>query len=207
MPSKTDRSLYRVAGSIAAVLTGFSAAWSTIAMPITPYDTLVYLLLPSAAAMTTIRWARRTPEWSWPVVVTHQIVLTALYFVLYLGFWVLLFAAAWGGGYLLIGLFCLPLVFVVGLYLRVRRASRDEPSDRLRAIATGLGVAGVASAAYAIYQLRAIFQSQSETAVEAGIADFLLIAPIVLAGAFGTGWSIAMLLHAAREPASARDDG
>jgi hypothetical protein len=50
--------------SIAAALTGLSAAWSTIAMPITPYDAVVYLLLPSVAALMTIRWAHRADKWS-----------------------------------------------------------------------------------------------------------------------------------------------
>jgi len=197
--AEKNRSLYRVAFSIAAVLTGLSAGWSTIAMPITPYDTLVYLLLPSAAAVMTVRWAHRTPEWSWAVLITHQIVLSVLYFVLYLGLWVLLFVAAWGGGYLLVGLFSLPLFILVGWYLRARNLARVEATDARMAIRTGLGVACLAYAAYAAYQLRTIFQSPNDTAFMAGLSDYLLIAPVVLLGSFAVAWSTATLIYSIRE--------
>ena len=205
--SKTDYSLYGFALSIAAVLTGLSAAWSTIAMPITPYDTLVYLLLPSLAAVMTIRWARRTPEWSWPVLITHQIVLSALYFSLYLGLWVLFFMALWGGGYMLPGLFSLPLLVLVGRYWKTRGLAGDETTDARRAIGIGLGMSCLAYAVYAAYQLRAIFKSASETAVVGGLWDFLLIAPIVLLGSFAVAWSAATLIHTVRETASVNPDG
>ncbi|MGB5351924.1 MAG: hypothetical protein WBN10_20105 [Polyangiales bacterium] len=206
--SKRDRSLYGIVFSIAAVLTGLSAAWSTIAMPITPYDTLVYLLLPSLAAVMTIRWARRTPEWSWPVLITHQIVLSVLCFALYLGLWILLFMAAWGGGYLLIGLFGLPLLVLVACYRRARDWAGVASTNARRAIRTGLGTAGLTYAAYAAYQLRAIFRfrSTSETALVARLSDFLLIAPIIVLGSFAVAWSVATLVHTVRETASAESE-
>lgn len=203
--SKSDRSLYAIVFSIAALLTGLSAAWSTIAMPITPYDTLVYLLLPSLAAVMTIRWTRRTPEWSWPVLITHQIVLSVLYFALYLGLWILLFMAAWGGGYLLIGLFGLPLLVLVGCYRGAGDWAGVGATSARRAIRTGLGTAGLTYAAYAAYQLRAIFRSRStsETALVAGLSEFLLIAPIIVLGSFAVAWSVATLAHTVGETASA----
>jgi hypothetical protein len=205
--SKSDRSLYAIVFSIAAVLTGLSAAWSTIAMPITPYDTLVYLLLPSLAAVTTIRRARRTPEWSWPVLLTHQIVLSALYFALYLGLWVLLFMAAWGGGYMLIALFALPLLVLVGRYWKTRSLAGDEATDARRAIRMGLGMTCLAYAAYATsYQLRAI-QSAGDSEYLSAFEDFLLVAPIVLLGSFALAWSAATLIYTVRETASADPDG
>lgn len=205
--TKRDRSLYGIAFSIAALLTVLAAAWSTIAMPITPYDTLVYLLLPSLAATMTIRWAHRACECSWPALVTHQILLSVLYFALYLGLWVLLFMAAWGGGYLLIGLFSLPLFMLAGRYLSTRRLARGEATNAQRAVRTGLGMSCLAYAAYAANQLRTIFQSGSETAIEAGLTDFLLIAPIVLLGSFAVAWSVATLIYTVRETPSTKSDG
>jgi hypothetical protein len=187
-PSHSDRWLRGVTFSIAALLTVPSAVWSTIAMPITPYDTLIYLLIPSLAAVMTIRWARRTPRWSWPVLVTHQIVLSALYFTLYLGLWVLIFMAAWGGGYALIALMLGPLPFLVGRYSRARSLARAEPTSSRRAMRAGLGAACLAYAGYAGYQIRAILQSQGNDEYLTIIGSFLLIAPIVLLGSFAIGW-------------------
>ena len=55
--------------------------------------------------------------------------------------------------------------------------------------------------------LRTIFQSGSETAIEAGLTDFLLIAPIVLLGSFAVAWSVATLIYTVRETPSTKSDG
>jgi hypothetical protein len=175
-------------------------------MPITPYDKAFYLLMPFFAAMMAIRWARRTPEWSWPVLVTHQIVLSALYFVLYLGIWIILIFG-FGGWYSLITLLALPLLIVVWHYRKARRLASVDPTSSHKAIQAGLGAACVAYVAYAAYQYRTMMHAENEAAAATGYSDFLLIAPLVLVGSFALGWS-AMLLHdTVRKTTSSEPDG
>ena len=134
--------------------------------------------------------------------------LSVFCFALYLGLWIVLFMAAWGGGYLLIGLFGLPLLVLVACYRRARDGAGVASTNARRAIRTGLGTAGLTYAAYAAYQLRAIFRfrSTSETALVARLSDFLLIAPIIVLGSFAVAWSVATLVHTVRETASAESE-
>lgn len=82
-----------------------------------------------------------------------------------------------------------PALVVTLVYLGARLWASRKPTINRKAIATGFGTACAGFCAYDLYLYFAILDSDRSMAIPGGLAELIMVGPIVWLASLAVGWS------------------